>query len=376
MRRSKDPIFAPARKKHPFFLALIIVILFIVVTVVAFNYINNIRVTLLKQSITIPSLPKQAENLRILHISDLHGISFGPGQSRLKDTLKGAKYNIVCFTGDAVDKNGDYTAFLELINLFPSTPFYFVAGDEDPSPIIATPHEGDSPKAEWIQAAEAMGAVYLDAPLKISSGTNNVWLSPERVYSLDAKGTEEALKDRREELMKEEDSPAKKAALEAVAYQEDQLSRIRQARKEMLSGDTHLALSHHPLTKSAMENLVEFLREDNESYVSSIALILSGHYVGGQWRLPLVGALCVIFTALVALIKYVKKGKLFIFGGCLIALGAVMPVMEMLMNYTFQRKFVAWSVYPFTALVGVGLYLIFLGIYRPAREIMERKFFI
>ena len=291
MRRSKDPIFAPARKKHPFFIALIVVILFIVVTVVAFNYINNIRVTLLKQSITIPSLPKQAENLRILHISDLHGISFGPGQSRLKDTLKGAKYNIVCFTGDAVDKNGDYTAFLELINLFPSTPFYFVAGDEDPSPIIATPHEGDSPKAEWIQAAEAMGAVYLDAPLKISSGTNNVWLSPERVYSLDAKGTEDALKNRREELMKEKDSPAKKAALEAVAYQEDQLSRIRQARKEMLSGDTHLALSHHPLTKSAMENLVEFLREDNESYVSSIALILSGHYVGGQWRLPLVGAL-------------------------------------------------------------------------------------
>lgn len=86
MRRSKDPIFAPARKKHPFFLALIIVVLFIIVTVVAFNYINNIRVTLLKQSITIPSLPKQAENLRILHISDLHGISFGPGQSRLKDT--------------------------------------------------------------------------------------------------------------------------------------------------------------------------------------------------------------------------------------------------------------------------------------------------
>ena len=81
-------------------------------------------------------------------------------------------------------------------------------------------------------------------------------------------------------------------------------------------------------------------------------------------------------TQKLTLIKYVKKGKLFIFGGCLIALGAVMPVMEMLMNYTFQRKFVAWSVYPFAALVGVGLYLIFLGIYRPAREIMERKFFI
>ncbi len=291
MRRSRDPIFAPSRKKHPFFAALLVVVLFLAVTIVAFNYINNIRVTLLKQSVTIPTLPKQAENLRILHISDLHGISFGPAQSRLKDTLKDAKYNIVCFTGDAVDKNGDYTAFLELIDLFPDTPFYFIPGDEDPAPIIATPHEGDSPKAQWVQAAEEMGAVYLDAPVLLSDGANNLWLSPERVYSLDAQGTEDALRERRETLEKEADSPEKKAALEAVAYQEEQLERIRQARKQMLTGDTHIALSHHPLTKDAMENLVEFLKTDNESYVSSIALILSGHYVGGQWRLPLVGAL-------------------------------------------------------------------------------------
>lgn len=100
----------------------------------------------------------------------------------------------------------------------------------------------------------------------------------------------------------------------------------------------------------------------------------------GQWfltfALPLVGAFCVVFTTWVTLIKYVKKGKLFIYGGCLIGLSAVMPLMEALMNYTFQRRFVAWSVYPFAALFAVGAYLIFLGICRPAREIMERKFFI
>ncbi|MBQ4639507.1 MAG: metallophosphoesterase [Clostridia bacterium] len=287
--KSRDPIFAKPRKKHRFLSALVVVLLFLCITTVAFNYINNVRVTLIKQSVTIPTLPKQAENFRILHISDLHGISFGPGQSRLKDTLKDAKYNIVCFTGDAVDKDGNFDAFLELIALFPDTPFYFISGDEDPSPIIATPHEGDSPKAQYIQAAEAMGAVYLDAPVKISDGTDSVWLSPERVYSLDAHGTAQALSDRREELMKEADSPEKKAALEAVSYQEEQLERIRLARKEMLPGDTHIALSHHPLTKTGMTNLVEFLKTDNESYVSAVALLLSGHYVGGQWRIPLLG---------------------------------------------------------------------------------------
>jgi len=33
-------------------------------------------------------------------------------------------------------------------------------------------------------------------------------------------------------------------------------------------------------------------------------------------------------------------------------------------------------VYPFVALVLLGGYLIFLGIHRPARESIERKFFI
>lgn len=291
MRRSRDPIFAPARKKHTFISAFVVVLVFVCVLVVAFNYINNIRVSLLKQSVTIASLPKQAENFRILHISDLHGLSFGPGHSRLKDTLKDAKYNIVCFTGDATDKEGNYDQFLSLIALFPDTPFYFIPGDEDPSPILAVPHAGDSPKADYILAAESMGAVYLDAPVKIVSGNTDVWLSPERVYSLDAASTEKSLADRMAQLQKEPDSPEKNAAIAAVAYQQDQLARIRLARKEMQPADTHIALTHHPLTHSAMQNLVEFLKTDNESYVSAVSLVLAGHYVGGQWRLPLIGPL-------------------------------------------------------------------------------------
>lgn len=102
--------------------------------------------------------------------------------------------------------------------------------------------------------------------------------------------------------------------------------------------------------------------------------------IAGQWfltfALPVTGAMCVIFTTLVALLRYVKKGKLFIYGGCILGLAAFMPVMERLMNFTFHRPHAGWSVYPFAALIAIGGYLIFLGIYRPAREIMERKFFI
>lgn len=102
--------------------------------------------------------------------------------------------------------------------------------------------------------------------------------------------------------------------------------------------------------------------------------------VDGNWFLPfafpLVGGLCIIFTVLITLLRYVKRGKLFIFGGCTMALGLFMPVVEFLSILTFDQPPVSWSVYPFVALVLLGGYLIFLGICRPARESMERKFFI
>jgi hypothetical protein len=46
-------------------------------------------------------------------------------------------------------------------------------------------------------------------------------------------------------------------------------------------------------------------------------------------------------------------------------------------NVTFFRPaFALWSLYPMTALVLLGGMLIFLAICRPARETMQRKFFI
>ena len=102
---------------------------------------------------------------------------------------------------------------------------------------------------------------------------------------------------------------------------------------------------------------------------------------GGGWFLtfafPVTGAVGLIVTAVVALLKYVGKGQLYIFGGALITLGAFMPVMELLLNMTFGfTRGLVWSGYPLVALVLLGGMLIFLAICRPARETMERKFFL
>ena len=102
---------------------------------------------------------------------------------------------------------------------------------------------------------------------------------------------------------------------------------------------------------------------------------------GGRWFLsfafPVVGAVGLIVTGVVTLLRYVRRGQLYIFGGALMLLGGFMPVMELLMSLTFDfSQYIGWAWFPFVALVLLGGMLIFLGICRPARQTMERKFFL
>lgn len=298
MRRYKDPLFAPERKRHPALAFLVILLVFLLATLLTLNYINNSRVDLLRQRVTVPNLPSSMENFSILHISDLHGLYFGANQERFASAIRGLSYNVVCITGDISGKSGDADAFLRLLDVLdPNVPVYFIVGDEDPDPILATPHRTDGAKNAFIQQAEAKGAVYLDAPYKITVGKSTLWLAPEWVYTLDVAASETGLVDRQRELLSEPASAARRAAMEAVEYQLDQLARIQAARREVADDDIHIAVTHHPLQLSAMASLQEWTATDNDSYVRKISLVLAGHYAAGQWRLPGVGAVRVPLSA-------------------------------------------------------------------------------
>lgn len=103
--------------------------------------------------------------------------------------------------------------------------------------------------------------------------------------------------------------------------------------------------------------------------------------VGGSWfwgfALPVVACLAAIAIPVFVLSYYLKRGKLFVFGGAAIALGAFMLLLESLMAATFEGLyFKGWSLYPLISLAFIGGILIFFGAYRPARESMERLFFV
>ena len=99
----------------------------------------------------------------------------------------------------------------------------------------------------------------------------------------------------------------------------------------------------------------------------------------GDWFLsfafPVVGGFCLITCTVVTLLYYLRRGRLYIIGGALIALGAFMPLIEFLLEITFEIPFIGWAFYPLIVLVLFGGLLIYLAINRAAREMMERKLF-
>ena len=99
----------------------------------------------------------------------------------------------------------------------------------------------------------------------------------------------------------------------------------------------------------------------------------------GDWflffALPEVLAVGFITCTVVTLLRYIGKGRLFILGGASIALGAVMLLTEWLLMTTFSIKYIGWSVFPLVVLLLIGGLLIYLGINKTARDILERKFF-
>ena len=102
--------------------------------------------------------------------------------------------------------------------------------------------------------------------------------------------------------------------------------------------------------------------------------------VKGGWFLsfafPVTAAIGLLLTAVVALVRYVRGGDLYIFGGALILAGGLAVLIEFLINVTFGiHKALLWSIYPLAAGVILGGMLLVIAICKPLRKSLHRKFF-
>lgn len=113
---------------------------------------------------------------------------------------------------------------------------------------------------------------------------------------------------------------------------------------------------------------------------AGIYLLFINLITDGDWFLsfafPTVAVIGLTVTAVVTLTHYLKRGKLFVFGGAIILIGGYMPLMELFLSITFGIGFIWWSLYPMIPLILLGLVLIFFGATPSAREGVERRFFL
>lgn len=250
------------------------------------------------QKVTIVGVNDDFEGYCILHLSDLHGRRYGKKQATLLRAIKDLDYDIVLITGDMVGKSGDAEPFYELLEgLGTSKPIYFIAGDSDPGPLLSSARniEGTLNQMvleDWVLGAIERGAVYLNKPVSVEVGSSTLWLSPASMLDINA---DDALEMSEYELDLQKDGvidgiSADYTDLPFTNYRYRQYKALKEAALYMEETDLHITLSHYPPSENVLSSAQTNVLTQENAYLFAPDIAFCGHYCGGVWRLPLLGA--------------------------------------------------------------------------------------
>ncbi|MDD3409632.1 MAG: hypothetical protein PHY12_02365 [Eubacteriales bacterium] len=301
-RRKNEYIFAPETKKRrgPGCLLLVLAVVFAVVVLsLLVNTSVNRKPELRSEKISVMSLDKAYEGFAILELCDLHADALAYETDTWRSLLYGKKFSAVVLAGDMVGAEGDYVPLITLIETLRQiggdVPIYFVAGDEDPTPIRTAMHGSPEVLADWILAAQKAGATYLDAPVKQTVGKKTVWFVPEYLYTIDVAGMLQSLQRQQQDAQAagQQYEGEGGASYRALCYRLDATQRASDAIKEMTSADLQIGVTHVPLETDYIRTMLEWADQTVTFNFRNLSLVLAGHYVGGQWRLGTLGPLYV-----------------------------------------------------------------------------------
>lgn len=110
-------------------------------------------------------------------------------------------------------------------------------------------------------------------------------------------------------------------------------------------------------------------------------LLYINETTGGNWFLsfafPVTGILCLLFTTLITLLRYIHRGRLYIIGGWMISMGVYSVLLEFFIWFTFDiSKFYFWSLFPLLTFFTLGMALIVIAIVKPMKESLRKYFHI
>ena len=115
--------------------------------------------------------------------------------------------------------------------------------------------------------------------------------------------------------------------------------------------------------------------------LTALFLFYINYKTGGDWfmtlALPITGVLALIVCAVCIILKYIRHGRLYLFGGAMMAIGLSAVLLEYLIAVTFDREFkIFWSPYPLIGFGLIGASLIVIAIVKPFKDSLKRIFSI
>jgi uncharacterized protein len=236
---------------------------------------DNSRIVVRRQTVKIAALDPAFDGFTILQVSDLHSAHFGPNQERLVKLFDSLPYDMIAVNGDMVDRATENPLpFLEMLdNLKNKKMIFYVTGNVGPADL----DRQSGKRTPFGAQIEEHGCILLDRPHMIVRGGAHIWISDDE-YTI--KRTDKWISHFQAKI-KTETRVDEVAAMRADLEHEYELKNILE---DISPEDVLIGLTHYPLTPAMLDNPPA---DDFPIY----DLILSGHYHGGQIRIPFVGAI-------------------------------------------------------------------------------------
>ena len=246
-------VMKPAQKRRWIFIVLIAVVLLVCLAVFLVVKGNHtLRVT--KVVVTHDQIPPEFDGFRILHLSDFNGKSFGSDNRKLIDLVMSQDFDVVLLTGDFLDAARSEDSFAPVEKLLDALadsgkPIYYVLGENDvDEPENAAegwnrciiPNSSD-PVAGRL---ESKGAAPVYPITEITRGESRIFLTGIKYYE---------------------------KTFDSYGFDSDK--------------DFSICVTHAPIDYDVDKRLASVNR--NGFNEVDFDLSISGHTLGGQYRLPL-----------------------------------------------------------------------------------------
>ncbi|MGN0824096.1 MAG: metallophosphoesterase [Candidatus Coproplasma sp.] len=118
---------------NPIYIALICIgAAILIVGIALFIYLSNNLLGVTKYCVESPKI--RAEGVKVVHLTDLHGKSFGKGNARLLEKVKEQSPDFIAITGDIIHKYRDRdiaVALNAVERLSKIAPVYYVSGNHE-----------------------------------------------------------------------------------------------------------------------------------------------------------------------------------------------------------------------------------------------------